>query len=159
MPAIQELRRDRARDTTTVTTVRLARTVDAPSSARRYVRRELAAPMSAQRLSDIALMTSEVVTNAVEHSRAGQIEVAVVGAVTFTRIEVSNPGQSWARRPQPRSPVPEEVGGWGLFLVEQLSDRWGVSDDDATVWFEFDHKALFDSAGGMFEEFDPASLP
>jgi hypothetical protein len=33
--------------------------------------------------------------------------------------------------------------GWGLFLVEQLSDRWGVEQigQATTVWFEIDRPA------------------
>ena len=29
-------------------------------------------------------------------------------------------------------------GGWGLLLVEQASDRWGVADGSMRVWFEID---------------------
>jgi anti-sigma regulatory factor (Ser/Thr protein kinase) len=30
----------------------------------------------------------------------------------------------------------DEPGGYGLFLVGRLADRWGVETDDATrVWF------------------------
>jgi hypothetical protein len=29
------------------------------------------------------------------------------------------------------------VSGWGLFLIDQLADRWGVvHDKGTTVWFE-----------------------
>jgi anti-sigma regulatory factor (Ser/Thr protein kinase) len=122
-----------------VTSIRLRRTAKAPALARRHVQREPALP--AGRLHDIVLLTSEVVTNAVEHSRAGAIEISVVRGATFTRIEVRNPGDIWDRRPDLRSREPDEPGGWGLFLVEQLSDRWGVRDNDRTVWFEFDHPA------------------
>jgi hypothetical protein len=86
----------------------------------------------------LVLLTREVVTNAVQHSSADAIEISVGRGTTFTRIEVTNPGQGWDGRPELRSGV-DEAGGWGLFLVEQLSDRWGVSDSDHMVWFEFDH--------------------
>jgi anti-sigma regulatory factor (Ser/Thr protein kinase) len=115
------------------------RAATAPALARRHVQDEVTAPFTDSRLQDLALLTSEVVTNAVQHSRTAAIELAVVDGTTFTRIEVSNPGHPWDRRPEPRASEPDEAGGWGLFLVEQLSDRWGVSDSDRTVWFEFDH--------------------
>ena len=37
-------------------------------------------------------------------------------------------------RPEPHR---DRTGGWGLCLVDQLADRWGVAPDDVTrVWFE-----------------------
>src|SRR4029079_18061429 len=76
-----------------------------------------------------------------EYSSGAELDLTVVRGETFTRIEVSSPDEAWARAPEPQSPDPEQIGGWGLFLVEQLSDRWGTSDADCTVWFEFDHPA------------------
>ena len=128
-----------ARETKAGTSCRLVRGATAPALARRYVQDEVTAPLPAGRLHDLALLTSEVVTNAVEHSRADTIELLVLAGSTVTRIEVGNPGETWDRRPEPRSGERDEAGGWGLFLVEQLSDRWGVNDIDQTVWFEFDH--------------------
>ena len=119
--------------------LRLARGVTAPALARHHVRSEIAALFTAGRLDDLVLLTSEVVTSAVEYSRAGAIEISVVGGTTFTRIEVSSPSEGWVRHSEPRANEPDEPGGWGLFLAEQLSDRWGVSESDHTVWFEFDH--------------------
>ncbi len=38
--------------------------------------------------------------------------------------------------PRPRSGDLEDPGGFGLYLVGRLADRWGVETDDATrVWF------------------------
>ena len=139
MPAVLETKRAAVeRESTTLRRLRLVRAATAPALARHHVQSELGAHVTAARLHDLVLLTSEVVTNAVEHSRAGAIEMSVVGGSTVTRIEVSNPGQGWDRHPEPRANTADEAGGWGLFLVEQLSDRWGVSDGDCTVWFEFD---------------------
>ena len=34
---------------------------------------------------------------------------------------------------------PDRPGGWGLALVESMSDRWGIERGDRTrVWFELD---------------------
>lgn len=93
------------------------------------------------RIDDAVLLTSEVVTNVVEHSSAGTIEFSVVVGAKFARIEVGNPGESWGLGPEPRARGRDEPGGWGLFLVEQLSDHWGTRDSDATVWFEFEHSS------------------
>ena len=33
-----------------------------------------------------------------------------------------------------------EVGGWGLHLVETLTERWGVREGSTHVWFEIDRR-------------------
>ena len=44
-------------------------------------------------------------------------------------------------RPLP-VPRPDQLSGRGLFLVQQLADRWGVAGPDGTlVWFEIDRSA------------------
>ena len=111
----------------------------APARAREHVRDARPSELSAARMCDLVLLTSELVTNAYEHSRAGPLDLNVIRAATFTRIEVSNPGESWAKAPEASVPDPDQIGGWGLFLVEQISDRWGSTDTACTVWFEFDH--------------------
>jgi hypothetical protein len=30
------------------------------------------------------------------------------------------------------------VGGWGLHLVEELTDEWGTFEGSTHVWFEID---------------------
>ena len=50
------------------------------------------------------------------------------------RIEVSDHGDGFT--PAPRVGALDEPGGFGLYLVGQLADRWGVeTDDGTTVWF------------------------
>jgi hypothetical protein len=54
------------------------------------------------------------------------------------RIEVSDDGPGFIA--EPVSSKPDQVpGGWGLWLVDQLTDRWGVDCSNSTrVWLEFD---------------------
>ena len=88
------------------------------------------------------LAMSEVVTNSVEHARLRpsqliDVQVALLNAVL--RIDVFDDGigfEPLARRPEPANPA---AGGWGLWLVEQVTDRWGVDCSHSTrVWLEFD---------------------
>ena len=88
-----------ARETTTETTIRMAPGPTAPSLARHHVRSELPADLPAGRMCDLVLLTSELVTNAVQYSDVGPLDLTVVRGLTFTRIEVSNPTESWARAP------------------------------------------------------------
>src|SRR5215208_1883056 len=91
-------------------------------------------------LGDVALLVSELVTNSVRHGGAGEdhrLELAALREGERLRVEVTDWGPGFDRDARPRRPT-DEVGGWGLVLVERLADRWGVEHDgDATVvWFE-----------------------
>jgi len=86
-------------------------------------------------------MTSEVITNAIVYSDTGRIELRVAISDTEARVEVYNEGQEWARGPQLQPSGLDDVGGWGLFLVERLSDRWGMDLGETLVWFELDRPA------------------
>jgi anti-sigma regulatory factor (Ser/Thr protein kinase) len=118
-----------------MTDTRFARDAHAPALARGYVRRALASILD-RRIEEAVLLTSEVVTNAVEHASADTVELAVVLGPRFARIEVTNPSETWTIGPAPREREADETGGWGLSMVARLSDRWGTRDRD-TVWFEF----------------------
>lgn len=98
-------------------------TLSAPSFARQHVQRELSTLMAPACMSEIVLLTSELVANAVEHGSTDQIAVSVLDAPTVTRVEVSSPGDDWGPSPEIKVAGLDEVGGRGLFLVDRLSDR------------------------------------
>jgi anti-sigma regulatory factor (Ser/Thr protein kinase) len=79
-----------------------------------------------------ALVTSELVTNAVRHAHT-PIEVSLKKARGELMISVAD-----ASTLQPKIPPTEldRVGGLGLVLVAELSKRWGTSviDSGKTVW-------------------------
>ena len=86
------------------------------------------------------LLTSELVTNAVLHSRSGRdggtVTVTVVGLPDGVLVEVADDG-SPDSSPEIRMDR-YAPGGRGLFLVDQLAVRWGYLQDRAgtTVWFQ-----------------------
>lgn len=88
---------------------------------------------------DVVLLISELVTNSVRHAGLDatqplQLSVATEG--DSVRIAVRDPGPGF--RP-PKAPTdPAHVGGWGLVLVDQLTERWGVEHDGLgnVVWCE-----------------------
>jgi integral membrane sensor domain MASE1 len=91
--------------------------------------------------SDLRLLVSELVTNSVRHARLGagdRIRLRVDLSDRVLRVEVSDPGEGFGGNIS--APSAGEAGGWGLFLAEQLADRWGVDRDGAwtTVWLERD---------------------
>jgi anti-sigma regulatory factor (Ser/Thr protein kinase) len=92
---------------------------------------------------DVRLLVSELVTNAVRHANLapGDAILLVIDLEdSVLRVEVHDPGGGFI----PRAPAPDPArpSGWGLYLVEELADRWGVDSDEQTlVWFELDRPA------------------
>ena len=88
------------------------------------------------------LAVTEVVTNSIKHARltpTQEIDVQVALLAALLRIEVTDDGVGF--HPPPTSPHPGSPagGGWGLWLLDQLTDRWGVDCSHSTrVWLEFD---------------------
>jgi len=122
--------------------VDLARDPDSAAEARRALG-EVSDHLTPRRLEDARLLVSELVTNAIRH--AGLADDAVIRLVVQTgdralRIEVCDPGPGFdASEPEPD---PGHPSGWGLYLVRELSDRWGVERNAETrVWFELDREA------------------
>jgi anti-anti-sigma factor len=99
--------------------------------------------LPAGRARDVRLLVSELVTNAVRHANLGAddvIRLVVLLADHALRVEVHDPGGGF--EPDVPEPDPGRPSGWGLYLVAELSDRWGVdSDEETLVWFELDRPA------------------
>jgi anti-sigma regulatory factor (Ser/Thr protein kinase) len=90
---------------------------------------------------DVALLVSELVTNAVRHAGASagdSIHLSVVVGSSRVRVEVADPGPGFEAAPS--APTRFQSSGWGLYLVSRLSDRWGIdrAAHGTSVWFELD---------------------
>ena len=94
-----------------------------------------------EKLESVRLVVSELVTNSVRHAAISpdeQISLAVVISDGSVRGRVCDPGPGFEKPSQPR-PRTDLSGGWGLPIVERISDRWGVERNGcACVWFEID---------------------
>jgi anti-sigma regulatory factor (Ser/Thr protein kinase) len=92
-------------------------------------------------LGDAMLVASELVSNAVRHSRCADGELLTV-CLTRTgnqlRIAVRDPGRSARTATLSLRPDGDGDGGLGLVVVEQLTARWGAERCDAGygVWAE-----------------------
>jgi anti-sigma regulatory factor (Ser/Thr protein kinase) len=122
--------------------VDLARDPDSPAEARRALG-EVSDHLPPRRLEDAQLLVSELVTNAIRHAGLDDddlIKLVVVAEERALRIEVCDPGRGFeVTEPDPD---PARPSGWGLYLVRELSDRWGVDRSAHTrVWFELDREA------------------
>ena len=86
-----------------------------------------------------AIVVSELVTNSVRHS-GGQpgdpILLRLSAPGRGVRVEVVDDGRGF--RPSVHQPPADAESGWGLFLVDQLAKRWGISDGGRVVWAELE---------------------
>jgi anti-sigma regulatory factor (Ser/Thr protein kinase) len=116
----------------------LAREPSAPAAARRFISDFCtAASLGEELCQTAALLTSELVTNAIRYggSRA-VLEARLPGGALRVSVHDDNP-----RLPEVgNSPALTDEGGRGVLLVSTLADRWGI-EPDATgkaIWFELD---------------------
>jgi anti-sigma regulatory factor (Ser/Thr protein kinase) len=119
--------------------VKIVRTLNvaptAPAEARESLL-PLGHVVPTERLDDLRVMVSELVTNSVVHSglkRGEAICLLVKVLPERVRVEVANPG--------PRFPLfskrPRKHHGRGLMIVDRLADRWGTERGSETkVWAE-----------------------
>ena len=114
----------------------LPSTPAAPSRARGALE-QLADGIPAARLRDVRLLVSELVTNAVRHADGEAVRLVIAHAAGVLRVEVHDPGLGFEVKAPSSDPL--RSSGWGLVLVGELSDRWGVDRASGTrVWFEID---------------------
>jgi anti-sigma regulatory factor (Ser/Thr protein kinase) len=89
-------------------------------------------------MSDVQLLTTEVVSNAVRHASLmpSQEIVLRIEINSSIRVEVLDEGRPF--RAVPRSTDGPGHNGWGLFLLDALATSWGVEPEGAgkRVWFE-----------------------
>src|SRR3954447_13274323 len=110
----------------------------APRGARIVVAPRLHDRVAACVLERAELVVSELVTNSVRHSGTGRADAVIVRVSlsrTMVRLEVEDAGRGGVIAPRP--PDLDSGGGFGLQLVEALSDRWGlerVAQGGTIVW-------------------------
>jgi two-component sensor histidine kinase len=122
----------------TVTELLRADFEPAPGSvprARRAVLRSLMG-RGIDRVADTTcLLTSELVTNAVQHAQHSLGVVVDVDA-TRVRVEVRDDGK---RTPPPLREAEKELGSYWLLLLSDLASRWGFEHErggGGVSWFE-----------------------
>jgi anti-sigma regulatory factor (Ser/Thr protein kinase) len=83
---------------------------------------------------EVLLLLTELTANVVRHAGT-PFDVTLTWDGHRVRCEVAD-GDPTA--PRLRSPAPDDPGGRGLHLVDELADRWGVREAGSgkTVWFE-----------------------
>ncbi len=105
----------------------------APALARAEARRYLAGKIGAEQLSELCIVLSELVSNALVHGRGGIVLRLKLDQETV-RGEVIDQGAGFEHEVRERGP--QDVSGRGLLLVDALTSRWGVHEGTTHVWFE-----------------------
>ena len=111
----------------------------AASEVRSHLERELADELEQERLGELRLLATEVVSNSVRHGGVdgdGWVTAGVALDAEKVRVEIRD--SSIEGEPVPRSPDYEgDGGGFGLLLLDQIASAWGVERDRGLcVWFE-----------------------
>ena len=110
-------------------------------AAARQALDRLAKLLPPEKLEDVRLVVSELVTNSILHAGLSpddqiSLSVGVSAGSVRGRICDRGPGFEAPLELRPRSDL---KGGYGLPIVEKISDRWGVErNSHACVWFEID---------------------
>lgn len=106
----------------------------APAAARRAID-GLAGTVAEDVIPDVKLLVSELITNSVKYGGGDALRLHIEAAgPRRLRAIVSDQGPGFV--PVARDRPATEVGGWGLHLVQTLSNGWGVHERSTHVWFE-----------------------
>lgn len=108
--------------------------VTAPATARAFAREALERGQAEVHIEDVALVVSELVTNAVIHGD-GEITLNVTVAPDAVRVEVED---REPELPDRLAAALDAESGRGLLLVSRIAREWGVRPAGAgkVVWAE-----------------------
>jgi anti-sigma regulatory factor (Ser/Thr protein kinase) len=122
--------------------------LNAPYAAR-HALQDLNGHVGEDLLERGSLAVTELMSNSVRHARLRpehQINLRVWVRRDLLRLEVSDAGDGFAPSPT-RPDLAHPHNGWGLWIVAQLADRWGVDTSRSTrVWCEFEPRDGADAA-------------
>ena len=112
---------------------------EAAVTARRALGR-LRSEVDESTLESLRLLVTELISNSVRHAGAPTVELMVLVSRPAVRVEVTDRGPGFD--PEHHRVDRDREGGWGLFLVERLADRWGVAHEElgTRVWFELERR-------------------
>jgi anti-sigma regulatory factor (Ser/Thr protein kinase) len=115
--------------------MRLGSGPEAAAEARRAIAK-LRADLDPPLMETLRLLVTELVTNSVRHTAAESVTLTIAIGKSAVLTEVADTGPGFGTECVERAG--EDGTGWGLFLVERLSEKWGVKHDGASkrVWFE-----------------------
>jgi len=95
--------------------------------------------LAPDRLDDVRLLVSELVTNSLRHGSLGpgdEVELTVdVHDRAKVRVVVRDPGTGFGLGVRPSDGT--VTHGLGLYLLSQLAEAWSITvDGDTSIWFD-----------------------
>jgi len=114
--------------------MRLGNGVDSAAEARRAIA-QLRADLDPPLMETLRLLVTELVTNSVRHTDCDSLTLSIAIGRSGVLTEVVDTGPEF----DPEEAASDDPDcGWGLFLVQRLSQNWGVTTIDGSkrVWFE-----------------------
>jgi anti-sigma regulatory factor (Ser/Thr protein kinase) len=129
------------------------------SAARAFVARTLSAHRPGTDADTATLLTSEIVTNAIVHTKSGvdggTVTIVVIGIPRGVLVEIIDGGS--AGTPVVKGDL-YAADGHGLFLVQNLAAQWGYLREPTgtTVWF---HLAVAEEPQQARQRAGPQAMP
>lgn len=121
---------------------RLSLNENAPRKARGMISAAVAGRVGSGDLDNLLLLATELVANAVKHGVPefdGHIGLRLEIAPGTVRVVVTDGGQHFHRPTRDEEHGGSDAPRFGLFLVDAVAARWGVSvDGKKAVWAELD---------------------
>ena len=82
--------------------------------------------------ADLRLVINELVKNGLQHGARGpgakiSFEVSVSSKVRAQVTDFGSSFEQWSMKP-----TPERESGWGLYIVDRLTDSWGILREQGT---------------------------
>jgi anti-sigma regulatory factor (Ser/Thr protein kinase) len=120
----------------------LAADAGSAAKARAFVVHQLVEHRLLYLVDDVRLVASELATNAVVHART-DFTVILEGRKNSVLLTVRD-GSLIAPAPSRQAPPVLRISGRGLFIVNTLSQTWGVAEHGSTaksVWASFEMRS------------------
>lgn len=121
-------------------TCSISTNTDAPALARQFVRSALRQWQRPGAIESATLAASELVTNAVLHSRRPSVDITIAAALSQSGVQLVVADEAMTHLPIRRRPTTTSRSGRGLRIVDAVTTHWGitVTPTQKRVWCEID---------------------
>lgn len=108
----------------------------APAAACRSFRTAVEQQLDPDQFAVGLVLVSELVTNAVEHSRQDRIELRIKVDAGAVRVEVANEADNWAQEWLRAPSTADDSDGPATYPLEKLSRELEQTNPGTALWFQ-----------------------